>query len=185
MNQLMLKKIILSVVVILPIVFALYSVNAISFSNGNPPGCTGSPSDKINCATNCHNGSIVKTETGWITSNIPETGYIPDSAYTISCTSKGVETSAKFGFEVSPQFPTGKLAGKMILLNDKETKLVGSGKYISQILAGVAGTGSKTWTFKWVAPAKGSGKLTFYGAFLVSGKPQTVVTSSLEIKENK
>ena len=64
-----------------------------------------------------------------------------------------------------------------------ETKLVGSGKYITQILAGVPGTGSKTWTFKWIAPIKGSGNLDFYGAFLIGGKPQTVVTSSLEIKE--
>jgi len=181
----MLKKIIILIVIILPVVLLFHSANVKSFSNGNPPGCTGSPSDKTTCTTNCHNGSIVKTETGWITSNIPANGYIPDSSYTITCTAKGEATSEKFGFEASPQFLTGKLAGKMIITNSAETKLVGGGKYISQILAGVAGTGSKSWSFKWIAPAKGSGDLTIYAAFIIGGKPQTMVTSVLEVKETK
>ena len=181
----MLKKIFFSLFTILLIILIIFSVQVNSFTNGNPPGCTGSPSDKMNCATNCHNGSIIKTEIGWITSNIPETGYIPDSVYTITCTAKGEATSEKFGFEASPQFTTGKLAGKMILINTNETKLVGSGKYITQIAAGVTSLGSKTWSFKWIAPVKGSGDLSFYAAFLIGGKPQTAVTSSLEIKEIK
>jgi hypothetical protein len=181
----MFRKIFFSAFFIIPVGIIIFSAKVNSFSNGNPPACTGSPSDKTHCATNCHNGSSVKAETGWITSGIPVAGYIPDSTYTITCTAKGEATSEKFGFEASPQFETGKMAGKMVLINTTETKLVGGGKYISQILGGVPGSGSRSWTFKWIAPAKGSGPLTFYAAFLIGGKPQTVVTSSLDIKESK
>ena len=65
----------------------------------------------------------------------------------------------------------------MIVTNAVEMKLVGGIKYITQIAGGVDGKGSRTWSFNWKAPVKGSGKLTFYGAFLIGGKPETAVTS--------
>ncbi|HNW97831.1 MAG TPA: hypothetical protein PKK00_05420 [Bacteroidales bacterium] len=184
----MTKKILISfftVTIALFVAILFYSTKSvIAYTDGNPPGCTGSPADGQHCATNCHNDkSIIKVEEGWITSTIPQTGYIPDSTYTITCTAKGEATSTKFGFEASPQFPTGKTAGKMSVINTTETKLVGGIKYITQIKGGVDGQGSRSWSFKWKAPIKGSGPLTFYAAFIIGGKPETAVTSKLEIKE--
>ncbi|NTW31127.1 MAG: hypothetical protein HGB12_00565 [Bacteroidetes bacterium] len=170
---------------ILLIAFAFLNYNnAISFTDGAPSGCSGSPKDGSNCSTNCHNTALKKAEQGWIKTNIPEKGYIADSSYIITVTATGSEVSAKFGFEFSPQFITGKVAGKIIITNANETKLVGGGKYITQKAAGVVGKVSKEWTFKWIAPVKGSGKITFYSAFIVGGKPENSITSSLEINES-
>lgn len=180
----MLKKTILALALLIPIGI-VFSLKGLSYTDGNPPGCSGSPTDQQHCATNCHNekNTIIKEEKGWIKSNIPETGYIPDSIYTITLTAYGEPSATKFGFEASPQYATGKTAGKMIVTNAVEMKLVGGIKYITQIAGGVDGKGSRTWSFKWKAPVKGSGKLTFYGAFLIGGKPETAVTSSLEVNE--
>ena len=160
------------------------STSSFSFTGGSPANCSGSPSDGANCSTNCHSTAKYEEKPGWISSNIPESGYIPDSVYTITATATGIETSTKFGFEVSPQFETGKVAGKLILTNPTEMKLLAGGKFITQKAEGVDGKASKSWTFKWTAPAKGSGKITIYGAFLIGGKPEISVTSKLEVNES-
>jgi hypothetical protein len=73
----------------------------------------------------------------------------------------------------------------MIVTNPKETRIIENGKYINQIKGGVDGNGSKSWSFDWVAPMKGSGDVIFYGSFLIGGKPEIVYNSKLLIKENK
>lgn len=180
----MLKKSILLFSVVLAITIAASST-VFSFTNGGSPSCSGSPTDGANCATSCHNTSVNQEKPGWIVSDIPESGYIPDSTYTITATATGIESSKKFGFEASPQLETGKIAGKIILTNANETKLIAGGKCITQKEAGTDGTTSKSWSFKWIAPAKGTGNLTFYAAFLIGGKPEIAVTSKLNVTETK
>jgi hypothetical protein len=178
-----LKKTFIVVAVILVAGFAFNRMYSFSFTNGSPAGCSGAPNEAI-CSTNCHNTNVEnKTDTGWIKTNIPASGYVGGTNYTITTTAKGLESSTKFGFEISPQFADGKLAGSMVVTNATETKLIGGKKYIVQIAGGAEGTGNRTWTFDWVAPAKGSGKVTFYGAFLIGGKPETSVTSFLDVNE--
>lgn len=180
----MTKKILLAGGIIIIAGYSFDHMYSLSFTNGSPAGCSGSPNDNATCSTNCHNTNVVnKTDTGWIKSNIPSTGYVAGTTYTITTTATGIETSKKFGFEISPQFADGKLAGKLLVTNSTETKLVGGGKYIIQVAGGVDGTVSRTWTFDWIAPVKGSGKLTFYGAYLIGGKPEISVTSLLEVNE--
>jgi len=180
----MIKKILIAVAVLIIAVFLFHNLRSLSFTNGCPAGYSGSPNDNANCSTNCHNSNVEnKVDTGWIKSNINKTGYVGGSTYTFTTTATGINTSKKFGFEISPQFADGKLAGKLIVTNANETKLVGNGKYITQISGGVDGTSSKTWTFDWIAPAKGSGKLTFYGAYLIGGNKEISVTSFLNVNE--
>ncbi len=182
----MIKKVMIAAAVFAITGLLFHKLTSLSFTNGSPAGCSGSPNDKVSCSTNCHNTNVEnKTDTGWIKSNIPDSGYVGGTTYTITTTATGIETSKKFGFEISPQYADGKLAGKIIVTNSKETKLVGGGKYIIQIAGGVDGTGSRTWTFDWNAPDKGSGKFTFYGAYLIGGKPELSVTSSLEVNETQ
>lgn len=179
----MIKKVLLLCVPLF-IGILIASTNSFSFTSGGPANCSGSPNDGANCSTNCHSSAKNEEKPGWITSDIPESGYKPYSVYTITATATGIETSTKFGFEVSPQFETGKCAGKLILTNPTEMKLLAGGKFITQKEAGVDGKTSRSWTFKWTAPATGSGKVTFYGAFLVGGKPEISVTSKLEANES-
>src|SRR5690349_22876987 len=135
-----------------------------SHTSGAPAMCTGSPGDGGATCKNCHAGPTPTTQAGMITSNIPAAGYSPGQTYTITATvSRNGHT--KFGFEISPQSPTGTLLGTLIVTNSTEMQLVGSGKYITHKSAGVTGTNSRTWVFNWTAPAAGTGNVTFYGAF--------------------
>ena len=177
---------VLSVIVCIAIEFST-SKEAQSYAYGAPAGYTGSPHDGKTCYTGCHSGSAVTSVSGWITSNIPPTGYLPDSTYTITATAShpGINT---YGFEISPQdSATGTILGTLINTNTAQTTLVGTG-YITQTSGGTSGTGAKTWTFEWTAPHKGSGSLTFYGAFNCAngnGKKSgdLIYTSNLKVIE--
>jgi hypothetical protein len=156
-----------------------------SYTAGSPDACTGSPADKATCAQpSCHEGSAVY-KAGLITSNIPEAGYVPGTTYTITGTVFGSTSAKRFGFQISPQNQTGQLLGTMIVTNSKETKLTKKGKYITQKDLGVEGRAYKSWSFNWKAPAAGTGKVTFYGCFLVGGKTEGIFTSRLEVPEGK
>lgn len=128
------------------------------------------------------------TQAGLITSTIPGAGYTPGQTYTITASIVSNPT-VKFGFEVSPQNTSGTQMGTLVVTNSTETQLVGAGKYITHKSAGTAGTGSRTWTFNWTAPAAGSGAVTFYGAFNKTNNSGTnsgdaIVLSSLTVQEN-
>ncbi len=128
-------------------------------SGGAPAGNTNSPGDGQNC-THCMGGTATAV-TGWITSNVPVTGYLPDSTYTITVTATG---AGKKGFEVSPQTTVGALVGT--LTAGTGNKLVGSGKYVTHNAA--VTSNPAVWTFHWTAPAGGAGDVTFYGSIAVT-----------------
>jgi hypothetical protein len=149
------------------------SLNQKIFSNraGAPAGRTGSPFDNGGVACNvsgCHSGSTVINPTGWITSNIPGTGYIPGNTYTIS-TAATLTSCVRFGFEISPQTTTGALAGTNIITDAVNTRFSSSNpKYVTHTSTGsnaMSTPGTKSWSFNWTAPAGGTGTVTFYGAF--------------------
>ena len=167
------KKIVLSLFLSFAvfIVFNLLAPNAISEPTGSPASNTGSPADGTTCAESCHGGSAV-TQAGLITSNIPTAGYTPGTTYTITATISG---SGKKGFQVSPQNTAGTLLGSLIA--GSGNKIVGT-KYVTHSSAKTATTA--TWTFQWIAPAAGTGAVTFYGAFAIttnSTKKSTLVVN--------
>lgn len=184
------KKIILFILSSVLILFASSLIplgnEAHSSSSGAPNGKTGSPGDNDNC-TSCHAGAATTTP-GLITSNIPGSGYVPGTTYTINATI-AVSGINKFGFQVSPQDLSGAKKGTMTLTNTLETQLTGSGKYITHKTAGTAGSGSRTWSFNWTAPTAGEGEITFYGAFnAANGGNQAsgdqIYLSSLTVQED-
>jgi hypothetical protein len=142
------------------------------YPGGSPGGYSGSPADGKNC-TYCHSGSAV-TVSGILSSDIDSSGYIPGVKYSITVSVPG--TGLK-GFEVSPLDAQLHAAG--ILIAGTDNRLVNSGKSVTQSVT--AGSNPAKWTFSWTAPPKGTGRVTFYGAF-VSGKPNTML-SSMEVKE--
>lgn len=138
---------------------------AVSNSSGAPAAHTGSPADGMTCAmSGCHTGSAVVVVPGIITSTVPVTGYIPGQVYTITATVSQTGIN-KFGFQISPQSPTGLLRGTLAITSPTTTKIV-STKYVTHTSGGTAATAnSRTWSFNWTAPVAGTGSVTFYGAF--------------------
>lgn len=149
-----------------------YSGNEIKNTGGSPAGYTGSPGDGRDCA-DCHGGSS-STVSNWITSDIPAEGYTPGTTYNITVTVSG---SGKKGYEVSPQNTSGDLLGTLIA--GTGSKLVGSGKYVTQ--SNASNSNPKVWNFQWTAPVAGTGEVTFYGAFTVT-EPVTKL-STLTVPE--
>ena len=146
------------------------------YSTGSPAGYTGSPSDGSDCSnSSCHANGPATHVTNMFTSDIPISGYIPGITYniTVTLTGSGSNTS---GFEASPQNATGTLLGTLIA--GTGSQLVGSEKYVTHSAESTTGT----WTFQWMAPIKGTGDVTFYGAGALAFI-QTVV-SSIVIHEN-
>jgi hypothetical protein len=168
------KKIVLSLFLSFVVfsVFNLLAPNAISEPSGGPAGNSGSPSDATTCAESCHGGSAV-TQAGLITSNIPTAGYTPGSTYTITASVSG---SGNKGFQVSPQNTSGTLLGSLIA--GSGSKIVGI-KYITHSSSKSSSTA--TWTFQWIAPAAGTGSVTFYGAFAIT--QNTTKKSTLVVNE--
>ena len=177
------KKLFISLLVIST--GALFMANAFysPSTDGSPIAQTGSPSDGNDCSS-CHK-TKAKFVDGMITSNIPAEGYTSGKTYIFTTILKGNAKATKFGFQISPQNAKGKLIGKIIATNTLETKVIGNGKYINQIKDGVNGKGSKTWSFEWIAPDKGSGEVVFYGSYLIGGNPESVYNSKLILTEKK
>jgi hypothetical protein len=160
----MLKKIIVIVVFVYSaIILQSFKTFKVMKKDGAAPGYTGSPGDSLKDCTACHGGFAVKIP-GWITSDIPFQGYIPGVTYNITASNKEFGAT-RYGFEVSPQDTLGNLLGTMIITDAVRTKLVGSDKYITYTAQGVEGIDSLSWSFKWVAPPKGTGNVVFYGGF--------------------
>lgn len=181
----------LSALLAIGIVVNVNHHQAIGSGGGAPAGSTGSPGDGNTCATSpqCHMGGPSATnETVNYTTDIPSSGYVPGTTYNISVNM--LNGGSKFGFSVSPQDQSGNLLGQLIA-SGAGTALNGPGgsKYITHTLTGTSGSGSKTWTFEWIAPAVGTGDVTFYGAFNFSNgnfsaSGDIIVTHSETYSEN-
>jgi hypothetical protein len=145
------------------------TVDVHSNNSGAQAGYTGSPNENNSrtCSSQnggCHTGAGTTFQQGMITSNVPECGYNPGQTYTITLTVSSAGRS-EFGFSVSPQLSNGSTAGSMIASTG--TQLNGGGRYLTHTTAGTVESSPNTrvWTFDWIAPAAGSGDVTFYAAF--------------------
>jgi hypothetical protein len=143
-----------------------YAVQSVHNSSGAIPGVANDPASNFQNCSSCHSGAAVSPVSNWITTNIPNGGYTPGQKYTITATATNPNLS-KFGFEIAAQNTQGQDVGTLTAPNNA-TQLTFSTKntYITHTNTSTMGVGSKTWTFEWTAPAKGSGAVTFYGSFL-------------------
>jgi len=161
------KSLILSVLFIAVVIVAFThsgeNTGFLKNTGGASSGYSGDPAGGNQNCTSCHIGNPAQMQTGWITSNIPVTGYVPNTTYTITATATGTSIT-KFGFQISPQNSSGTFLGTLVNTS-AQTQLSSNQKYINHTSSGTAGSGSKTWTFNWTAPATGSGQVVFYGAF--------------------
>ncbi|OFY99252.1 MAG: hypothetical protein A3K10_00040 [Bacteroidetes bacterium RIFCSPLOWO2_12_FULL_31_6] len=141
--------------------------SAYAYTSGSPGQMTDSPLDGDNCVS-CHSTFALNSGAGTfiITSNIPGSGYIPGTNYTVTAAATGTGSSVKIGFEVTSENATAK-KGTIIITDATRTQ--GGGNDITHKTAGTtASAGSNAWQFDWTAPASGTGDVTFYGAFCVT-----------------
>jgi hypothetical protein len=169
--------------------FSYSGYNELTLKNnsGSQAGYAGDPAGGNNNCTSCHIGSPAQMQTGWITSDIPVSGYIPETTYSITATATGASVN-KFGFQVSPQNAGGTFLGTLINTGS-QTQLSSNQKYITHTSSGTSGSGSKSWTFNWTAPDAASGPVTFYGAFnLANGNSNAtgdvIMLSTLTVTED-
>lgn len=156
-------------------------------SSASPGGKTGSPLDGATC-TQCHGGTATM-QAGWISSNIPVSGYVPGQSYTITATATHTGASL-FGFELTAESASSGKVGGLIATNTSENQLLGNGNAITHTAAGTAASGnSRSWTFDWMAPSAGTGDVTFYAAFNAANGNGTssgdvIYTSTLGVQES-
>jgi hypothetical protein len=161
--------------------------------DGVIPKVTGSPFDisgQTCSQTDCHSGGSTALA-DLITSNVPASGYVPGTVYTITATVTD-PNKTRFGFEISPQTSTGALAGTITLTDAVRTKFtvpsIGN-KYVTHTLAGTdAPSHTAAWSFNWQAPAEGTGDITVYGCFNFSNRDSSTTgdqihTATLTIPE--
>lgn len=131
-------------------------------SGGSNGTFTGSPLDNKTCAS-CHNSYDV-TEVSWITTNIPEAGWIPSETYSITITASSA-TAQKMGFELTAE-NTDEKVGVFTFPDDGRMKLAsGSKTKVTHTSDGVTPeNGHITWEATWTAPDVDKGDVTFYAA---------------------
>lgn len=155
----MIKKItLLSVLLLIITSFFFLQQYAMSWGHGGQgKGYSSSPGDNLNnCGSggySCHNVSA--TTVTWVTTNIPTTGYVGGTSYSI--TIKPTTDSYKgWGFEITCEKPDKTKVGKFTTATG--TKTFNSG--LSLTSTGYTTTAGKVLT--WTAPATGTGSITFY-----------------------
>lgn len=177
-----------------PVILVLFFAGTL-YHSGSPGGRTGSPGDNGNNCTTCHSGTPNNVNS-WITSDVPELGYIVGDTYNITATGTHIGVG-RFGFELTAEDESGNKVGQFIVSGDGQTQLVNNGKSVTHTSSGITPNGStKTWTFQWIAPATDVGNITFYAAFnaannnggtsgdIIYLSSMTISESSIGIHEN-
>jgi hypothetical protein len=196
----MIKKITFSFVLVFMayIVMNGFTKNAMTNQTGAPVqaspsigGYTGSSGDGMDCRTSCHHNAK-RAVTGWITSDIPGTGYVPSTLYHITMTASSPGQTI-FGFQVSPTDAIGNPRGNLQVTEVSYTKIVSSAgtsnhKFLTHYSAGTTGsTGTHTWHFDWLAPSAAiGGDVYFYAAFVSGASTSTdsTFTTSYLVHQN-
>ena len=154
------KKIILTTLIFLSaIIFTTTQI--LSLPTGAAAPASGGPAEGgVTCSQyGCHSGSVT-TVSNVLVSDIPVSGYTPGATYNLTVTVTG--TGWK-GFMVSAQNASGTSLGTLIAGTQSKITFT---YYITH--SADKSTSPAIWTFKWKAPAAGTGDVTFYGAFAIT-----------------
>lgn len=164
-QTLMNKTLHLNLIVKTFFLLALLCISFVSFTNsgGAPTGNTSAPGDG-NC-TSCHSGALVTSGTNWnnfsISTNVPANGYTPGGLYTVTITHTMAGIN-KWGFQALVLNSSNAQAGSLSGGVGNQTFTAGTKTYVTHTSGGNTGSGTKTWSFSWVAPNPGVGTVTIY-----------------------
>ncbi len=145
------------------------AANTIVFTSSPqpPPGRTGAPGENTCAASGCHSSNPV-TATSFISFDTAPTGslangYTPGTTYNLFVNVNQLPSngaSQKFGFQTTVLDGSNNQAGSFSLSNPNLTTLATSfnREYVGHNIAST----TNAWTFRWTAPAVGTGDVTFY-----------------------
>ncbi len=137
----------------------LFTFNVQSRPDGAPLAASGGPAEGgATCSQGgCHGGTATSGAT-YMSTDIPAEGYTPGTQYNITVS---MSASGKKGFMFSAQTTSGEFKG---------TLTAGTGNKImltNYLTHSSARTSTTPWTFKWTAPAAGTGTVNLHGAFAI------------------
>lgn len=130
---------------------------------GAPAAASGGPAEGgATCAqSGCHSGTATSGAT-FMSTDIPTEGYTPGTQYNITIS---IPSMGKKGFMFSAQDSVGNFKGTPVA--GTTSKLFSNNtNYVTHITPNTSNPG--VWTFKWTAPAAGTGKLNLHGAFAIN-----------------
>ena len=155
------------------LIFSLFAIIATAdiLSDNGKAGNTGSPGE--NTCTNCHNSYSLNSGGGSITigcTNMPNWEYIPGQVYHLTVTvARSANSLFGLGFEALKS-PGNTPVGTFTITNTSTMTIKNatissvSRPNVVHKLNGGAGSGSKTFSFDWTAPATNVGNIVFYAA---------------------
>jgi hypothetical protein len=165
-----------------------------SNAGGAIAGVSGSVGDGGAKCTGCHTDAtdansfkttLSITDAQIISTNIPQSGYVPLQTYQITLGSNNVNmalVASKYGFQLSAENTAGTKKGTFIPASD--TKLAGSNITHNGAFVGA----TPEWVFNWTAPASGTGTVVFTTAIIAANgsgsNGDKILTATVSIAEN-
>ena len=143
------------------LMMTLFFVSATLRFGGSPGAKTGSPGDNSDNCTFCHLDNDVIAKSNLISSNIPNSGYVPGTTYTITINASH-SGSKRFGFEITAERNSFEKIGTFKLINDELTQFTNDSSAVTHTFKGTIANDSISWKFNWLAPEAGFGDVTFY-----------------------
>lgn len=147
-----------------------------SSSGGRNEGRTGSPGDGGQTCVACHSGTVTNAS-ATITTDIPATGYLLDTDYTININTSS--SSSSLGFQLTAENSSDTKIGTFSAGSGSRT--VNANKAVTH--SSPSSTGN--WSFTWRSPTTDMGRVTFYAAVNASsgqgafnGQDQVVTTNT-------
>lgn len=122
-------------------------------------GVSGAPSVGQDCSS-CHWVSN-RISQPTLQSDIPEEGYVPNQVYNFTLLIQSQKQHA--GFNIRPENSLGDAVGTIIKTDTLNSNITFSADEITH-RNNIVEEGRKIVHFQWVAPAKGSGEVSFYTA---------------------
>lgn len=148
----------------------VFSFPALTYKNGAPAGKTGSPKSNNNtCFTAyCHSGPSASSETISISSNIPTDGFISNTDYSITVTSKSNGASIPtMGFESSIESlgqHQGVMSGISGISQLKSTNFITHTSGSNSPSAG-----EKSWSFIWNSGSSPDSVIVYAAGIFANG----------------
>lgn len=167
-------------------VFALAAVAAAlpAFTNANGPGGgkSGSPASGNQTCTSCHSGASISTQTVAITTDIPSTGFVPNTNYLITVTNAtGGASNPRSGFQASVES-----AGHQGSLTAGTGSKIVNSNFVTHTMSGNSvSNGQAAWTFTWNSGNAPDGTTVYVASLFANGNNNdngdAVATQSLAL----
>lgn len=184
------KKYLLSAFFMVTVLVLVTTNNVNSKITSPPAGNSGDPFTNQTCATSgCHAGPVqtpvandysITIGTGSPTSPLNGFCYTPGTQYNIAFLINQIATTNPFyGFQIVALDATNAKAGTMTVANMATTQInTSGGTGTRQYMGHKTANTNHNWSFKWTAPASGTGPVTFYFTYNVCNATTANPTSA-------